>query len=99
MFRNRAKPGPWYSSYIRDWGTAHPGAVRRRELDPGGFYRGNVWASSTLDWDKEWLRAHGMAMPRKSRHREADKNVVVLAERLDSGESVHIEIERREDRE
>lgn len=63
-----AKPGKWFMSYHAAWTAAHPGAWERGEEQGGGFYKGDVWGSSTLDWDREWFRSRGMGMPRRTIH-------------------------------
>lgn len=64
-----AKPGSWYGSYNADWHSDHPGMWVKGDAQPGGFCAGDVWAGSTLDWDRAWFEAEGMSMPRKYVHR------------------------------
>ena len=70
-YRDRAKPGPWYGQYYQDWNDRHPGAWVRGELVPGGFYSGNLWGSSTLNWDAEWFRRQGAHVVLVSAERSA----------------------------
>jgi len=93
----RAKPGYWYGGYHEDWTLSHPGAFERGELQAGSFHKGDVWCSSTLEWDKQWFRSHGMRPPR--RMRKAGPPVgIPLASQLGPGESVsfHLRIEDAE---
>ena len=63
-YRGRAKPGPWYGQYYQDWNDRHPGAWVRGELVPGGFYSGNLWGNSTLNWDAGGSAARAPRCPR-----------------------------------
>ena len=77
-WRGRAKPGPWYGQYYRDWDARHPGAWIRGQLVPGGFYSGNLWGSSMLKWDAEWFRSHGAKMPKGAHYIRPGRNTTPL---------------------
>ena len=77
-WRGRAKPGPWYGQYYREWDARHPGAWIRGQLVPGGFYSGNLWGSSTLEWDAEWFRSHGAKMPKGAHYIRPGRNTTPL---------------------
>jgi hypothetical protein len=77
-WRGRAKPGPWYGQYYRDWDARHPGAWICGQLVPGGFYSGNLWGSSTLEWDAEWFRSHGAKMPKGAHYIRPGRNTTPL---------------------
>lgn len=64
-----AKPGPWFGKYHADWDRDHPGMWMKGEAQSGSFYAGDAWASSTLDWDRDWFEAQGMSMPRNCVYR------------------------------
>ncbi|HWY01204.1 MAG TPA: hypothetical protein VNY55_15385 [Mycobacterium sp.] len=81
-YRGRAKPGPWYGQYYQDWNDRHPGAWVRGELVPGGFYSGNLWGSSTLNWDAEWFRRHGAKMPKGAHYIAPGRSMTPLTKKL-----------------
>lgn len=78
----QAKPGPWYGQYYQDWNDRHPGAWVRGELVPGGFYSGNLWGSSTLNWDAEWFRRHGAKMPKGAHYIAPGRSMTPLTKKL-----------------
>jgi len=45
---------------------------------PGGFYSGNLWGSSTLEWDAEWFRSHGAKMPKGAHYIRPGRNTTPL---------------------
>jgi hypothetical protein len=67
-----AQPGRWFGEYRDAWERDHPGAWERGEEKSGSFYLardgGDSWGSSTLEWDLEWFRSKGMAMPEQYFH-------------------------------
>lgn len=67
-----AEPGRWFGGYHAAWSAAHPGAWERGEEQSGGFrlgrHGGEVWCSSTLDWDREWFNRNGMGMPSHAKY-------------------------------
>lgn len=88
-----ARPGSWYGSYNDAWHSAHPGAWQRGELQSGGFFKGDVWGSSTLDWDRDWFARNGMRMPNNAKHVEPDRNPnIIRIGNLGPGESVSIPV-------
>lgn len=88
-----AKPGRWYGGYHAAWTAAHPGAWERGEAQSGGFFAGDVWGSSTLDWDREWFERNGMSLPRKHKYvsGKAAPNSIRIGT-LGPGESVQFPI-------
>lgn len=89
--RPYAMPGPWYGSYNRAWHAAHPGAWQRGELEPGSFGKGDVWSTTTPEWDREWFRENDMLPPRQLKRVEP-KNGGIRIGTLQPGESVAIPI-------
>jgi hypothetical protein len=89
-----AMPGPWFGSYHADWDRDHPGMWMKGDAQSGGFYAGDVWAGSTLDWDRVWFAAHGMSMPRKYAYRlDPIGPGCVRIDSLGPGESVTFQVD------
>jgi hypothetical protein len=82
-WRGRAKPGRWYQRYYADWDAQFPGAWVRGLLVPGRFYPGQRWGSSTLDFDADWFRRHGVKMPRGAHYVRPGLDMIPLTDKLD----------------
>lgn len=89
-----ATPGRWFASYHEDWHRDHPGMWEKGEAQAGAFHAGDVWAGSTLDWDRAWFEARGMSMPRKYVYRlDPVKPSQLRIGSLGPGESVSFRVD------
>jgi len=66
-WRGRAKPGKWWQRYYSQWLDAHDAFRKDRDIDPGGWARGDDgnewWLTDTPDWDREWFNGQGVQPP------------------------------------
>lgn len=97
-WRGRATPGTWYGHYHDEWHAAYPGAWAHALEEPGAFYAGNRWGSSTLAWDEVWFARHGAKMPKGAFYVRPGHNKIPLTEKLNPSDTGVIRLQFRRER-
>jgi hypothetical protein len=61
------RPGPWWRSYAADY-SKHFGVPIDEVIKYSAIVEGTngeIWATSTEDWDRDWFNKRGYAFPKR----------------------------------